>query len=127
MNRKKVSQQFLAVATKKCPRFNKICMAIKHHFAYLRHLRSIDAPASCSGILLAAGRPIYQMFLDISKLVLQQTILYYSVSRSIPDRIVSLSQAHVRPIVCAKARSNVEFGAKISISVTGNGLHFLDR
>ena len=42
-------------------------------------------------------------------------------------RIVSLSQVHVRPIVRGKARSNVEFGAKISISVTGDGLTFLDR
>jgi IS5 family transposase len=34
-----------------------------------------------------------------------------SESRSIPDRIVSLYQAHIRPIVRGKARSNVEFGA----------------
>ena len=63
----------------------------------------------------------------VSELVRQQTILYHSESKSIPDRIVSLSQAHVRPIVRGKARSNVEFGAKISISVTGDGLTFLDR
>jgi len=59
--------------------------------------------------------------------VRQQKILYQSDSRSIPDRIVSLYQAHIRPIVRGKARSNVEFGAKISISVTGDGFTFLDR
>jgi IS5 family transposase len=32
-----------------------------------------------------------------------------------------------RPIVRGKARRNVEFGAKISISVTGEGFAFLDR
>ena len=63
----------------------------------------------------------------ISELVRQQTILYHADSRSIPDRIVSLCQAHVRPIVRGKARCNVEFGAKISISVTGEGFTFLDR
>ena len=63
----------------------------------------------------------------VSELVRQQTILYHSERKSIPDRIVSLSQAHVRPIVRGKAKSNVEFGAKISISVTGDGLSFLDR
>ena len=63
----------------------------------------------------------------ISELVRQQTILDQSDSRSIPDRIVSLSQAHIRPIVRGKARCNVEFGAKISISVTGEGFAFLDR
>ena len=83
--------------------------------------------ASCGGCLLAAGRAIYQKLLVVSELVRQQTILNHSESRIIPDRIVSLSQAHVRPIVRGKARSNVEFGAKISISVTGDGLTFLDR
>ena len=40
---------------------------------------------------------------------------------------MSLYQAHTRPIVRGKARTNVEFGAKISISVTGDGFTFLDR
>ena len=63
----------------------------------------------------------------VSELVRQQNILDQSDSRSIPDRIVSLCQAHIRPIVRGKARCNVEFGAKISISVTGEGFAFLDR
>lgn len=63
----------------------------------------------------------------ISELVRQQTILYHADSRSIPDCIVSRYQAHIRPIVRGKARCNVEFGAKISISVTGEGFTFLDR
>lgn len=88
---------------------------------------SIDALIACGGCLLAAGRHIYQKLLVISELVRQQTILYHADSRSIPDRIVSLCQAHIRPIVRGKARCNVEFGAKISISVTGEGFTFLDR
>ena len=126
--RKKARQQFLAVAKKKRSRINKIRKAIKQQLAYLkRNLTSIDALTSCGGCLLAAGRAIYQKLLVVSELVRQQTILYHSERKSIPDRIVSLSQAHVRPIVRGKARSNVEFGAKISISVTGDGLTFLDR
>jgi hypothetical protein len=65
--------------------------------------------------------------LVISELVRQQTILYHADSRSIPDRIGSLCQAHIRPIVRGKASCNVEFGAKISISVSGEGFTFLDR
>lgn len=76
---------------------------------------------------MAAGRHIYQKLLVISELVRQQTILYHADSRSIPDRIVSLCQAHIRPIGREKARCNVEFGAKISISVTGEGFTFVDR
>ncbi len=63
----------------------------------------------------------------VSELVRQQTIFYYADSRSIPDRIVSLCQAHIRPLVRGNASCNVEFGAKISISVTGEGFSFLDR
>jgi transposase, IS5 family len=42
-----------------------------------------------------------------------------------PDRIVSLSQAHIRSIVRGKAHCNVEFGAQISILVTGEDFAFL--
>jgi hypothetical protein len=63
----------------------------------------------------------------VSELVRQQRILDHSESRSIPHRIVSLYQAPIRPIVRGKARCNVEFGAKISISVTADGFAFLDR
>ena len=40
---------------------------------------------------------------------------------------MSLFQSHIRPIVRGKARCNVEFGAKISLSVTGEGFTFQDR
>ena len=127
-HRKQARQQFLAVAKKKRPRINKIRKAIKQQLGHLkRNLASIDGLIACGGCLLVAGRHIYQKSLVISGLVRQQTILYHIDSRSIPDRIVSLCQAHIRPIVRGKARCNVEFGAKISISVTGEGFIFLDR
>jgi hypothetical protein len=127
-HRKQARQQFLAVAKKKKPRINKIRKAIRQQLGHLRrNLASIDALTGCGASLLAAGRYAYQKLLVVSELVRQQNILDQSDSRSIPDRIVSLGQAHVRPIVRGKARCNVEFGAKISISVTGEGFTFLDR
>jgi len=127
-HRKQARQQFLAVAKKKRPRINKIRKAIKQQHGHLkRNLASIDALTSCGASLLAAGRYAYQKLLVVSELVRQQNILYHSDSRSIPDRIVSLCETHIRAIVRGKARCNVEFGAKISISVTGEGFTFLDR
>lgn len=127
-HRKKARQQFLAVAKKKRPRIAKIRKAIQQQLRHLqRNLASIDALIACGASLLAAGRHWYRKLLVVSELVRQQNILYHSDSRSIPDRIVSLYQAHIRPIVRGKARCNVEFGAKISISVTGDGFAFLDR
>jgi IS5 family transposase len=127
-HRKKARHQFLAVAKKKRPRLSKIRKAIRQQLGHLeRNLASIDALIACGGCLLAAGRHWYRKLLVVSELVRQQKILYSSESRSIPDRIVSLYQAHIRPIVRGKARSNVEFGGKIAISLTGDGFTFLDR
>jgi IS5 family transposase len=127
-HRKKAMQQFLAVAKKKRPRISKIRKAIKQQLGHLeRNLARIDDLIACGASLLAAGRHWYQKLLVVSELVRQQRILYHSDSRSIPHRIVSLVQAHIRPIVRGKSRCNVEFGAKISISVTGDGFTFLDR
>jgi len=44
----------------------------------------------------------------------------------IEDRIVSIHQPHVRPIVRGKAHAKVEFGSKIHISVI-DGITFLDE
>jgi len=107
-HRKQARQQFLAVAKKKRPRINKIRKAIKQQLGHVkRNLSSIDALIACGGCLLAAGRPIYQKLLVISELVRQQTILYHADSRSIPARIISLCQAHIRSIVRRKACCNV--------------------
>jgi hypothetical protein len=126
--RDKARQQFLAVAKKKRPRINKIRKAIKQQLSHIkRNLASIDALTACGACLLSAGKHWYKKLLVVSELMRQQTILCNAESRSIPDRIVSLYQAHIRPIVRGKARHNVEFGAKISISVTGDGFTFLDR
>jgi hypothetical protein len=127
-HRKKARQQFLAVARKKRHRISKIRRAIQQQLRHLeRNLASIDDLIACGACLLAAGTHWYHKLLVVSELVRQQKILYHSDSRSIPNRIVSLYQAHIRPIVRGKARSNVEFGAKVSISVTGDGFTFLDR
>jgi len=122
IHRKQARQQFLAMAKKKRTRLNKIRKAIKQQLGHLkRNLASIDALTNCGASLLAAGKYAYQKLLVVSELV-----LYHSDSRSIPDRSVSLCQAHIRPIVRGKARCNVELGAKIAISVTGEIFTFLD-
>ena len=52
--------------------------------------------------------------------------MYRSNVRSVEDRIVSLHQPRVRPIVRGKAAHNVEFGSKINVSLI-NGFCFLDE
>ena len=64
--------------------------------------------------------------LVIGELYRQQLWMYENRSHKIADRIVSISQPHVRPVVRGKTKSNVEFGAKISVSLV-NGFSFVDR
>ena len=52
--------------------------------------------------------------------------MYENKVHSVRERIISISQPHVKPIVRGKIESPVEFGAKISVSVV-DGYVFLDR
>lgn len=62
----------------------------------------------------------------ILKMYHQQEEMFKSGCRSCPDRIVSIFQPHIRPIVRGKSKSPTEFGAKIGAS-TVNGYTFLDH
>jgi len=53
----------------------------------------------------------------ISEVYRQQQWMYDHRSRRIDHRIVSISQPHVRPIKRGKAGSEIEFGAKLSLSL----------
>lgn len=68
----------------------------------------------------------YKMLLVVAEVYRQQLSMYEKKEHSIPDRIVSLKQPHIRPIVRGKAGKSVEFGAKLSASCR-NGYVFLDR
>ena len=56
----------------------------------------------------------------------QQQWMYDHHEHRIDDRIVSVSQPHVRPIKRGKAGAATEFGAKISVSLV-EGFSFVDR
>ena len=43
--------------------------------------------------------------------------MYDTKTHRVADRIVSISQPHVRPIVRGKEKAEVEFGAKVSVSM----------
>jgi hypothetical protein len=62
----------------------------------------------------------------ISTLYDQQHEMFKAHEHRIDDRIVSIHQPHVRPIVRGKSQAKVEFGAKIHVSVI-DGISFLDE
>jgi hypothetical protein len=68
----------------------------------------------------------YKQLLVIQELFRQQDQVYQTKSHRVEDRIVSIQQPHVRPIVRGKAKANVEFGAKLTVSVV-NGYTTVDE
>jgi len=64
--------------------------------------------------------------LVIREVYRQQKIMYESKTHRIDDRIISISQPHIRPIKRGKVVADTEFGAKLSISLV-NGYAFTER
>jgi hypothetical protein len=57
-----------------------------------------------------------EMIITIEKVYEQQLEMYENKTNTVENRIVSVTQPHIRPIVRGKAGKAVEFGAKISAS-----------
>ena len=57
----------------------------------------------------------------------QQNEMYREKKKKCDNRIVSISQPQVRPIVRGKANKSAEFGAKLSVSLTKSGIATVDR
>ena len=124
--RQKARKAYLAVAKQKKPGYKKIRKAVGQQLRYLkRNLRSIDRMAE-EGLLIYLDKRLYRLLLVIKELYRQQQRMYEARSHSIADRLVSLYQPHVRPIVRGKAKSPVEFGAKVSISLV-DGFSFVEK
>ena len=124
--RVKARKKFLAVAKSKKVSKSKIRKAIRSQLGFLkRNLKSIDELCE-STHLSHLKRKQYRDLLVISELYRQQQFMYDNRTHRIDDRIVSISQPHVRPIKRGKAGADTEFGAKLSVSLV-DGFAFLDR
>lgn len=141
--RKKARQAFLAVIKKRKPRQNVRHRAIKQQLQYLRrNLGHIDAlldrywawdAETMEGLPPFSGMTMPLCYRHLRQLWViravydQQQAMYAKRSWRCDDRIVSISQPHVRPIVRGKAGKSVEFGAKISASLNDDGLARADE
>ena len=124
--RRKARKDYLAVVKQKKPGYKKIRKAVGKQIRYLkRNLKTIQKQMQ-EGLLGYLSKRMYRNLLVIQELYRQQAWMHENHTHKIADRIVSIPQPHVRPIVRGKARSNVEFGAKVSVSLV-NGFSFVDR
>jgi transposase, IS5 family len=123
--RKVARKEYLKVAQKKVAHRKVWRKAIGRQLRYLnRNLKSLDKLLDQYKFFpLEKKEQKYLMVLHC--LYEQQLEMYAENKHSIPDRIVSLHQPHVRPIVRGKLKAKVEFGAKIHLSLV-DGYAFLD-
>jgi transposase, IS5 family len=125
--RHQARKRYLQVAKQRRASRKVMRKAIRQQLGYVRrNLAHIDVLIAAGASLSKLSRQRYRRLLVVSELYRQQQWMYDENVRRIDDRIVSLAQPHVRPIVRGKAGTPVEFGAKIAISCV-DGKVFLER
>ena len=124
--RKKARKEFLSAAKSKKLSKSKRRKTLRKQLGYLRRNLKIIKKQSRHSSLTALNRKQYKNLLVIHEVYRQQQWMYDNQENKIADRIVSISQPHVRPIKRGKAGAATEFGAKISASLV-DGFAFVDR
>jgi len=117
--RRLARKQYLNVAKKKNKTRNEVRKAIGQQLRYLRrNLKSINGlldRGQGDGFPLEARDQ--KIFWVIQNVYDQQEKMYNDHTHSVENRIVNIYQPYVRPIVRGKDKSNVEFGAKLGVSI----------
>ncbi len=120
-------KNYLAVAKQRRVTHNKKRQAIKKQLQYIKkNLAHLGQLIELGATLKSLNKKQYKTLLFLTEVYRQQQWLFDNNKQSIEQRIVSLSQPHIRPIVRGKAEKKVEFGAKQSASCF-EGYVFLDR
>ena len=124
-NCKNARAKYLKVAKQRKPRKRQIQRAIKEQLSYVeKNLRALDNLNNEELAVLQAKH--WGRMHTIRKVWEQQSVMAQKQTHTVEDRIVSLRQPHVRPIVRGKARSPVEFGQKITVSIV-DGFTFIEK
>lgn len=117
--RRQARRDYLRTAKNRKPSRSRIRKAVGGQLRYVaRDLRFIEQLVPHTS-LTALSRRQYRDLLVIGELYRQQREMYRARNHRVDNRIVSIAQPDVRPIVRGKAKANVEFGAKVAISVVG--------
>ncbi len=124
--REKARKAYLNTAKKKKKTHAELKVAIGKQLRYVnRNLKTIDRLlcAFSENTLKEKDRTYVK---TIRKELVQQTYMRRNKTHSVVDRVVSIHQLQVRPIVRGKEKSKVEFGPKINVSFV-DGYALLDH
>lgn len=124
--RQKAHESYINFTKQRKPRLDQIRKMKGKLLRYIRRdLKIVNVLADRNGFELLKPKQ-YKDFLVINEVYRQQLEMFEKKTSRIEDRIVSISQPHVRPIVRGKASAAVEFGAKLSVSVVG-GFVYMEK
>ena len=126
MYRQKARKDYLNLAKCRKRSRKKIRNAVKKQLQYVRRdLSYIDLYMEQDDIEFTEKQ--MQRIRVIRELYEQQKYMYDNRVHSVKDRIVSISQPYIRPIVRGKAKTPVEFGAKLDMSIDEKGIARLEH
>lgn len=125
------SKSYIAFTKKRRPNKKVRRKAIKKQLNFLkRNIGFLEGVLTMVTDIKSIGTSKFDRYMEkyeiVKEVYLQQLHMHKNNTRTVSDRIVSISQPHVRPIVRGKAGKPVEFGAKISLSLCG-GFSYIDR
>lgn len=124
--RKVLRKAYLAMArSKRCPAKKMRSLVRVMLCAVKRNMAFVDAYLD-KGLVLEDGRDVRNLD-AMRRLYAQLREMFGEKRRRVDDRIVSIAQPFVRPIVRGKAKAPVEFGAKYDVSVDKNGHARLEK
>ena len=124
--RQKARESYLAFTKQRKPKPAVIRKMRGKLLRYVRRdLKIVETLVERNGLEPLTSQQ-YKNLLVIQELYRQQLEMYQHRRYRQEDRIVSISQPHVRPIVRGKASAAVEFGAKLSVSVI-DGFVFCEK
>lgn len=123
--RKVAHKAYLQVAQKRSPQRKTVRKAVGKQLRYLRrNLKSLDLLLDNHSVFPLCYKDQKDLMV-IHCLFQQQMEMCLERKHRISDRIVSIHQPHVRPMVRGKLKAKVEFGSKIHVSLA-NGYAYLD-
>ena len=118
-------KDYLELAKTKKPSAKKIRSTVRRMLGYVR--RDIGYLEGFMAEGYAMRSKDIDMFLTILKLYEQQKYMWDNRVHSVPNRIVSLKEPYLRPIVRGKVKTPVEFGAKFDVSIDENGYARMEK
>ena len=123
--RRRARKEYLSFAKGKKHSKKQVRKATKKQLSYVRRDLSYLEAWLAEGYAPAADE--IGLLLTIRKLYEQQNQMYQEKSHKVSNRIVSIRQPWLRPIVRGKAKTPVEFGAKLDLSLDGNGYARIEK